>query len=772
MVAVQWYPEASLRIRGLDGQSVSSTYHQVFTAATDSADSPTRDNVHAASIIAYTWFGLVGDAPLGLRPTEVVIKFRNRLTLAIKGVGDPVLGLTLPKVISNLAKLADAVLANIGTGFITPSDLTLAKRTPITKEILHCIKVVDPSVLQFVLSFLQHGKKAEWVDPDFDSVALRRWVEVEEDLGRLQLDDLYVDGMRDMVSRILTKSPQEYPFKPKFGPGHVLEEDIGRKLDAKVLDIMLRHRTMRDPRGRFQTSPHRELWNRIARERESAVTHVMKVSNHPSMRSYLQKRGLSTQDYERNSENVKPLRASRRKFVVKDVGTSRTIAMEENSTMIKQQGVRSRLDGAIRENLGRHVRLDDQSVNRDWARQSSVDKQFDTLDLKDASDRTSWILVSQCFPREWVSDLNDCKADYVLEEIPIIDDLSLRSFTPVHKFAPMGSAVCFPVETIVFAAAIMLAAVVRRFEVTTQIPRSSWADISYDDLKNTMGHDHLDALLTMEDFGVYGDDLIVDSRTSPYVEMLLEELGFRVSPSKCFRGKHPFRESCGGWYLEGVDVRPVRIRLKGISHMDGSKVLMSLVSTANQLFDINYRHCRKAVISVLENVLYYWSDFTSLVKNYENKIRKYANREKRQGPNALITVPEVSVGKLPLMYSRKDDFCARYPTVLYSSSSNPNSALPFRYDMDGNGVGTHRWEYLALHVKMEEGFDIDHTVCDPYLLDQVELALKADPDMWHPTKSSTGAVWSGKRKSLINVDPDSQTEHAVCMPGWKWFAVS
>jgi hypothetical protein len=54
---------------------------------------------------------------------------------------------------------------------------------------------------------------------------------------------------------------------------------------------------------------------------------------------------------------------------------------------------------------------------------------------------------------------------------------------------------------------------------------------------------------------VYGDDIIFASQYSYYVVAVLRNLGFSINQDKSFFDG-PFRESCGGDYHTGVDVRP------------------------------------------------------------------------------------------------------------------------------------------------------------------------------------------------------------------------
>lgn len=58
---------------------------------------------------------------------------------------------------------------------------------------------------------------------------------------------------------------------------------------------------------------------------------------------------------------------------------------------------------------------------------------------------------------------------------------------------------------------------------------------------------------------VYGDDMIFHRRLYPYVLQHFGEIGFVINVEKTFHDSG-FRESCGGDYYHGVDVRPFQPR--------------------------------------------------------------------------------------------------------------------------------------------------------------------------------------------------------------------
>lgn len=121
---------------------------------------------------------------------------------------------------------------------------------------------------------------------------------------------------------------------------------------------------------------------------------------------------------------------------------------------------------------------------------------------------------------------------------------------PLTKFAPMGSACCFPVEALVFWA---LSNVAQSDHVEDKAFKRLF--YSYSSQSSGLG-------LTAGEptrISVFGDDIIVRVEQVDRTVALLEAVGLKVNASKSFT-KGPFRESCGGDYLAGSDVAPVRVK--------------------------------------------------------------------------------------------------------------------------------------------------------------------------------------------------------------------
>jgi hypothetical protein len=244
--------------------------------------------------------------------------------------------------------------------------------------------------------------------------------------------------------------------------------------------------------------------------------------------------------------------------VPKTLKTPRIIAIEPTCMQYMQQALMERFVELLeRDNtLSGMIGFTDQTPNQSLACQSSADGSLATLDLSEASDRVSnqhVRLLFRLFPHlgEAVDATRSRKAD-----VPGYGVIRLA------KFASMGSALCFPVEAMVFLTVVFLALEAEHNRRFTRV-----------DVRSHAGR-----------VRVYGDDIIVPVRSMPLVTEYLEAFGLKVNLGKSF-GTGMFRESCGREYYNGTDVSIVRVR-SGFpaSRADSDKVIAS-VSLRNRLYE-------------------------------------------------------------------------------------------------------------------------------------------------------------------------------------------
>jgi hypothetical protein len=249
---------------------------------------------------------------------------------------------------------------------------------------------------------------------------------------------------------------------------------------------------------------------------------------------------------------VKPaaglVRTSRTIFVPKTATKLRTISMEPATLQYIQQGVMYELYKFFRLHpyLGMRINLEDQTQNQVYAMEGSKYHTYGTLDLSHASDSVSWDLVRNVFksvPRlyRWLQATRSNKT-----LLPDGRTITLR------KFAPMGSALCFPVQCLLFAAVIEHAS--RRACAHSSGGSPLWS--------------------------VYGDDLIVPSHIYGDVVRCLQLLGFTVNVEKSYNDGE-YRESCGKEYYHGVDITPIYYRIPYNSKRVTPSVYGSWCSSAN-----------------------------------------------------------------------------------------------------------------------------------------------------------------------------------------------
>lgn len=236
-------------------------------------------------------------------------------------------------------------------------------------------------------------------------------------------------------------------------------------------------------------------------------------------------------------------------LVPKDSRGPRIISCEPAELMYIQQGLMRKLYDTIESHPLTRGRINfrDQHSNREMARIGSITDRYATLDLKDASDRVSLQLVRLVFPSNWLEALEACRSERTL----LPDGRKVE----LNKFAPMGSACCFPVEALVFwACAVATLRVARIYEFKYKMDNAETIAL----FKAYQSSYH-SAMSWNPDVFVYGDDIICDSSLSRWIMDGLEAVGLQVNRDKSYVAG-PFRESCGGDYHKGYDVTPVRVQ--------------------------------------------------------------------------------------------------------------------------------------------------------------------------------------------------------------------
>lgn len=240
--------------------------------------------------------------------------------------------------------------------------------------------------------------------------------------------------------------------------------------------------------------------------------------------------------------------------VPKNADGPRFISMEPAEYMYMQQGLKHVLCNHLEQITSNQINFIDQSYNQKAALYASTNGVYDTYDFSSCSDRNSLILVESLF-RD-VPKLLNCLIALRTTHTITPDGEKIR----LYKYAPMGSALCFPVmATCIYAIAKA----------------------------------HNKSLKVL----VYGDDLIVESDSS-YKDLPANfaRLGLKINNKKSFtRGL--FRESCGCDAYNGYIITPIRIK-KDIA-CKTPESFAALVDTSNVFYNAGYWHlagCLRKII--------------------------------------------------------------------------------------------------------------------------------------------------------------------------------
>jgi len=263
--------------------------------------------------------------------------------------------------------------------------------------------------------------------------------------------------------------------------------------------------------------------------------------------------------------------------VPKTLKTPRIIAIEPVHMQYVQQGLLEQFVEKIHEDdISRSfIRFDDQTPNQRLALKGSREGDLATLDLSAASDRVSNQLVRDMFSHwphlfEAVDSTRSRKAD--------VNGKVIR----LAKFASMGSALCFPVESLVFITVALYG-----------IEQSLKRHLTRKDLKALSGS-----------VRTFGDDIIVPVKYVHDVVNALSDFGLKVNVGKSYwTGK--FRESCGKDYYDGFDVSVVKLRRDIPTRRQHAEEIVSLSSFRNQCFKADLYETANVCDRILESLIPY-----------------------------------------------------------------------------------------------------------------------------------------------------------------------
>lgn len=318
--------------------------------------------------------------------------------------------------------------------------------------------------------------------------------------------------------------------------------------------------------------------------------------------------------------------------VPKDYETSRMIAPETPTLNREASRVRGLLlsltaaTGALES-----MPPEDQSLNRERARigslhamghriaESSIeemladDNLYATIDLSHASDSISRDLFFAVLPYELHSIVRNALSDgLVLDGTdPWTGKPGLETVTP-YLLATSGS-VLTPILQSCFYLAIARYA-------------CDLAGCSYDCVS------------------VYNDDIVCTEKAFQTVCELLQTFGLTINQKKTFHADNPFRESCGGEYVGGVDVsgfywprKAVRIRRTSTGLTADDASLATLVAMQHKLYSFVYVRdlLNDVVTTAMQKATYSpaYTDTTDLWADFMDDIASLKNAHWCQATN-------------------------------------------------------------------------------------------------------------------------------------------
>lgn len=261
--------------------------------------------------------------------------------------------------------------------------------------------------------------------------------------------------------------------------------------------------------------------------------------------------------------------------VPKNSKVRRTITVEPSLLMFMQQGLMGHLRMKIRKDpiISQCLDINDQTINNKLALVGSLTGEWATIDLKSASDLLTVSLVETVFGRhqEFLDLVLDHRSQYVE-----IKNEPLR----LKKFAGMGNALTFPIQSVVYAVVTIAAILIDR---GSRITRRS-----------------VDAASRC--VRVYGDDIIVRTEYMTQTCSALARVGLLVNKSKSF-SRGLFRESCGTDYWKGALVTPIRFKFHPRLIASDARAVTNLVHVANESFLGGYYRFGESVRSIVEGLL-------------------------------------------------------------------------------------------------------------------------------------------------------------------------
>lgn len=271
---------------------------------------------------------------------------------------------------------------------------------------------------------------------------------------------------------------------------------------------------------------------------------------------------------------------SRLLAVPKTAKGPRLIAAEPVAHQWCQQFIKlfleKRLEGLFADNF---ICFRRQDLSGALVSKASVDKSLATVDLSSASDRLTCWVVERAFRKNQtlLKALHSSRTRWVCDSV---DKTVPPNYFVAKKFASQGTAVTFPIQSIIF---LIVALTACGFEATR--PEDFFCN---NRICNSI-------VRFRNKVRVFGDDIIIPKHGYVVLVQLLDALGLRVNTGKSFVNGH-FRESCGTDCFKGANVTPIKTTKLAAT---GPQSRQSLIDYSNNLFNAGLWNAAKAVESMI-----------------------------------------------------------------------------------------------------------------------------------------------------------------------------
>lgn len=263
-------------------------------------------------------------------------------------------------------------------------------------------------------------------------------------------------------------------------------------------------------------------------------------------------------------------------FVPKTLKSPRVIAIEPIHHQFVQQALMKELVEQIENDrtLRFGIHFTSSERNRNLARESSRHRKYATLDMSEASDRVHAGLAYSMFRfyPKLARSIFSCRTKYA--------QLPNGVKIPLVKFSSMGSALCFPIESM-FHYTLSIIGILR----ARSLP------LTFKSI-----------LKIKRELCVFGDDLVIPIDAVSSVIEVLESAGCKVNQKKSFSTGF-FRESCGVDAYKGHIVTPVYLRRQAPRHRRDVSEIVSYVASANLFYKKGYWKTAQFMRLFLESLI-------------------------------------------------------------------------------------------------------------------------------------------------------------------------